>query len=70
MGKERFIVGAGVMLAAAVLAQAGTVRPADNGGALVNPGMGWTLHFYSNIIQNYGSRLEWRIRWTTGRGCR
>jgi len=58
MGKMRFVFGAGVMLAAAVLAQAGTVRPVDNGQALVNPGMGWTLHFYSNIIQNYGSRLE------------
>jgi hypothetical protein len=23
----------------------------------VNPGMGWTLHFYSNMIGNYGSRL-------------
>lgn len=34
------------------------VRPADNGAALVNPGMGWTLHYYSNIITNYGSRLE------------
>ncbi|MBN2291597.1 MAG: DUF4832 domain-containing protein [Pirellulales bacterium] len=29
----------------------------DNGAALVNPGMGWTLHYYSNIITNYGSRL-------------
>jgi hypothetical protein len=35
-----------------------TVRPADTGEALVNPGMGWTLHFYSNIIKNYGSKLE------------
>ncbi len=34
------------------------VRPVDDGRALVNPGMGWTLHFYSNIIANYGSRLE------------
>ena len=34
------------------------VRPADNGQALVNPDMGWTMHFYSNIIANYGSRLE------------
>ncbi len=33
------------------------VRPADNGEALVNPGMGWTLHFYSNFIENYGSKL-------------
>ena len=34
------------------------VRPADNGAALLNPGMGWTMHFYSNITKNYGSRLE------------
>jgi len=33
------------------------VRPADTGEALVNPGMGWTLHYYSNIPTNYGSRL-------------
>ena len=25
---------------------------------LINPGMGWTLHFYSNAIENYGSKLE------------
>lgn len=30
----------------------------DNGKALVNPMMGWTMHFYSNILQNYGSKLE------------
>lgn len=35
-----------------------TVRPLDDGRALINPGMGWTMHFYSNIPQNYGSRLE------------
>ncbi|HEX5223326.1 MAG TPA: DUF4832 domain-containing protein [Verrucomicrobiae bacterium] len=34
------------------------VRPEDTGEALVNPGMGWTLHFYSNLIENYGSKLE------------
>ena len=34
------------------------VRPPDTGEALVNPGMGWTLHFYSNFIENYGSKLE------------
>jgi hypothetical protein len=33
------------------------IRPPDTGEALVNPGMGWTLHFYSNLIENYGSRL-------------
>jgi len=35
-----------------------TVQPQDTGQALVNPGMGWTLHFYSNSIENYGSQLE------------
>ena len=35
-----------------------TVQPQDNGQALINPGMGWTLHFYSNVIKNYGSKLE------------
>jgi hypothetical protein len=34
------------------------VRPEDTGEALVNPGMGWTLHYYSNFIENYGSKLE------------
>ena len=31
--------------------------PQDHGRALVNPQMGWTMHFYSNILNNYGSRL-------------
>ena len=35
-----------------------TVRPADTGQALVNPDMGWTMHFYSNVPENYGSKLE------------
>ncbi len=35
-----------------------TVRPADTGAALVNPDMGWTLHYYSNVVTNYGSQLE------------
>lgn len=35
-----------------------TVRPVDTGQALVNPDMGWTMHFYSNIPTNYGSKLE------------
>ncbi len=34
-----------------------TVQPADTGAALVNPDMGWTLMFYSNVPQNYGSKL-------------
>ena len=35
-----------------------TVRLPDTGAALVNPGMGWTLHFYSNVPKNYGSKLN------------
>lgn len=35
-----------------------TVHPKDTGEALVNPGMGWTVHFYSNMIENYGSKLK------------
>jgi hypothetical protein len=35
-----------------------TVRPEDNGQALVNPDMGWTMHFYSNVPENYGSKLD------------
>jgi hypothetical protein len=34
------------------------VRPADTGEVLSNPQMGWVLHFYDNIPENYGSRLE------------
>lgn len=51
-----------LILGAAVLAADDparvVVRPVDDGRALVNPDMGWTLHFYSNIIANYGSKLE------------
>ena len=35
-----------------------TVRLPDTGAALVNPAMGWTLHFYSNVPKNYGSKLS------------
>lgn len=34
------------------------VNMIDNGKALVNPDMGWTMHFYSNVLANYGSKLE------------
>lgn len=34
------------------------VRPVDTGEALVNPGMGWTMHFYSNGPGKYGAKLE------------
>ena len=32
--------------------------PQAHDRALINPQMGWTMHFYSNILNNYGSRLE------------
>jgi len=35
-----------------------SLKPVDNKKALVNPDMGWTMHYYSNIITNYGSKLE------------
>jgi hypothetical protein len=35
-----------------------TVKPVDNGVALVNPDMGWVVYFYSNVPTNYGSQLE------------
>ena len=34
------------------------VTPVDHKKALVNPDMGWTMHFYSNNVTNYGSKLE------------
>lgn len=30
----------------------------DNKKALINPDMGWTMHFYSNVLAHYGSKLE------------
>jgi hypothetical protein len=33
------------------------VQPKDNGKALVNPGMGWVLHYYDNSLRPYGYRL-------------
>jgi len=33
------------------------VRSEDTGEALVNPGMGWGFHYYSNVPTNYGSKL-------------
>ena len=29
----------------------------DDGRALVNPDMGWTFHYYSNTLEDYGSKL-------------
>lgn len=35
-----------------------SVKLEDNGDALLNPGMGWVLHFYDNAPYIYGSKLE------------
>ena len=35
-----------------------SLKPIDNKKALVNPDMGWAMHYYSNVITNYGSKLE------------
>jgi hypothetical protein len=35
-----------------------TVCPADTGAALVNPDMGWTMHFYSNMSIHWWPRVE------------
>ncbi len=40
-----------------VKGQTSVCRLVDNGKALVNPYMGWTMHFYSNKPMNYGSQL-------------
>jgi len=42
----------------AIAQETATVQLEDTGEALINPGMGWTMHFYSNIARNYGSKLE------------
>ncbi len=34
-----------------------TVRPADHGEALCNPGMGWVFHHFDNSIRGYGPPL-------------
>lgn len=35
-----------------------SIYPTDNNKPLVNPNMGWTMHYYSNNVRNYGSNLE------------
>ena len=50
-------LGASMLVASAFAADRVTVQPADTGAALVNPEMGWVLHFYDNSLSNYGSRL-------------
>ena len=40
----KVIVLAACVVTVAATGRAATVRPADDGRALVNPGMGWTMH--------------------------
>ena len=64
------ILGAiAALLPAAGLAQAvptTTVQPSDNGAALINPGMGWTMHYYSNVARNYGFQAWTPVRHAGG----
>ncbi len=54
----RFVLAIALLFfASPALADEVVVHPEDTGAALVNPMMGWSLFFYSNIPQNYGSRL-------------
>lgn len=60
MSKKRLIAAFLLLLFAAGNIRAEdrvVVTPRDTGEALVNPMMGWTMHFYSNIPTNYGSQL-------------
>ena len=60
MGVKKWIPVAVVLAFGLSVRGAGSmvvVRPGDTGEALVNPGMGWGLHYYSNIPTNYGSKL-------------
>ena len=57
------IKGIIILLAALLFTAAGAqtprkATPKDNGKALVNPGMGWMMYYYSNIPDHYGSRLD------------
>lgn len=59
MRKMFFGMAAAAFAAALTLGQdTVVVRPTDDGRALINPGMGWTMHYYSNIPKNYGSHLK------------
>ena len=49
------------MACAAILAatniEAETFIGSDNGRVLTNPDMGLTMHYYSNVPENYGANL-------------
>ena len=46
------------VLPAAAQSRRMTVRPADTGAALVNPGMGWQFHHFDNNITTYSVDLK------------
>ena len=58
---QKTLIPGAILLVASALAFAGqthtVVHPEDTGEALVNPQMGWGLHYYSNVPTNYGSKL-------------
>ena len=58
MKKLQQIISVLILLPIAISINAVTVKTKDTGVALVNPDMGWVLYFYSNIPENYGSKLE------------
>lgn len=58
MKKFILILTALLGLSVSTFAQENTASPADNQQALVNPNMGWMLYFYSNVLDNYGSKLD------------
>ncbi len=43
---------------AATAASAATFHGADDGRVLTNPDTGLTMHYYSNVPDNYGSKIE------------
>ena len=55
--KRGAVFFAGVLAGLCELSAA-TVRPADDGRALINPGMGFVMHYYDNRTANYGAQLE------------
>lgn len=57
-----------LMLLPTLSVGAATVRPADDGRALVNPDMGLTMHYYSNS-PNYGTKIGWDDDMSWFPGC-
>ncbi len=57
---KRIIAVASILLGLSVcsFAQTSSASPVDNGKALMNPFMGWQIYYYSNVLDNYGSKLE------------